>query len=149
MSNLAKSKHQRAALDGWFSLDEQTAHLIGSRCGSCGTYYFPRQHDYCRNPDCQGETFADVPLSRTGTLWSFTNACYQPPEPYIAAEPYQPFAIAAVELEREKMIVLGQVVSGVDVSALKAGMRMEIVLEPLYEDADTQHLIWKWKPLSA
>lgn len=145
----AMPDNPKAALEGWFSMDQQQPHLIGSQCCSCGTYYFPRASGFCRNPDCDGESFEDVPLSRTGKVWSFTNACYQPPEPYIAADPYEPFTIAAVELDKEKMIVLGQVVRGVNVNDLKAGMTMEIVLEPLYENEEGQHLIWKWKPVSA
>jgi uncharacterized OB-fold protein len=47
------------------------------------------------------------------------------------------------------MIVLGQVISGVDVSQLKVGMPVELVLEPLYRDGDTDKLVWKWKPLAA
>ncbi len=131
-------------LEGWFTLDAVAPQLIGSRCTACGTYYFPRLKTFCRNPDCNGEVFEEALLSRRGKLWSFTNAAYQPPEPYVqvAAESFVPFAIAAVELEREKMIVLGQVVSGVGVEALRAGMNMELALEPL---ADGK-LTWKWKP---
>lgn len=129
-------------LEGWFTLDADQPHLIGSRCSSCGTYYFPRQKNFCRNPDCASETFEDVQLSRSGKLWSFTNAAYQPPEPYVQVENFVPFAIAAVKLEQEKMIVLGQVVAGVSVETLKAGMTMELKLEPL---ADGK-LTWKWKP---
>lgn len=129
-------------LEGWYTLDERTPHLLGTRCKRCGTYYFPKQTQFCRNPDCAGVSFEEVPLSRTGRLWSYTNACYQPPEPFVAPQPYRPFAIAAVELEREKMIVLGPVVDGVGVEALKAGMPMELKLEAL---ADGK-LTWKWAP---
>lgn len=131
-------------LDGWFTLDEREPHLLGSRCTSCGTYYFPKAKNFCRNPDCSGEQFEEVPLSRTGALWSYTNASYAPPEPFVAADPFTPFAIAAVELEREKMIVLGPVVDGVPSDALKVGQKMELVLEAL---ADGK-LTWKWKPAS-
>ncbi len=130
------------ALPGWFTLDVARPQLIGTRCTCCGTYYFPRQSTFCRNPDCSGETFEEVKLSRTGTLWSFTNAAYAPPEPYIVREPFQPFGIAAVELDAERMIVLGQLAKGVELSALKAGLAMELVLEPL----DDGKLTWKWKP---
>jgi uncharacterized OB-fold protein len=134
-------------LEGWFTLDEAAPQLIGSRCSSCGTYYFPKQKNFCRNPDCAGETFEEVPLSRSGKLWSFTNAAYQPPEPYVQVDKdaFVPFAIAAVELAKEKMIVLGQVVTGVGVESLKAGMEMELLLEPL---ADGK-LTWKWRPVAA
>lgn len=144
----ASDKPEVAALEGWFTLDRQQPHLLGSQCDSCGTYYFPRQGSYCRNPNCDGEAFTEVPLSRTGTIWSFTNACYKPPEPFVAADPFEPYAIAAVELEKEKMIVLGQVVSGVDVDQLKAGDKVELVLETLFEDEASRKLTWKWKPLS-
>jgi len=134
-------------LDGWFTLDADAPQLLGSRCKGCGTVYFPAlKTAFCRNPDCGSEQFEAVPLSRHGILWSYTNAAYQPPEPYVqvpAAE-FQPFAIAAVELEAEKMIVLGQVVAGVAVADLKVGMTMVLALEPL---ADGK-LTWKWKPAS-
>ena len=131
------------ALPGWFTLDLAKPHLLGTRCTTCGTYYFPKQSTFCRNPDCAGETFDEVELSRTGTLWSFTNAAYAPPEPYIVKEPFQPFGIAAVELQKERMIVLGQLARGVELSQLKAGLAMELVLEPL----DDGKLTWKWRPV--
>jgi uncharacterized OB-fold protein len=137
-----------AAIEGWFSLEEPP-HLIGARCRSCGTYFFPKLSSYCRNPVCDGTSFEEVQLSRTGRIWSYTNACYQPPPPFVAAEPFVPFAIAAVELAAERMIVLGQVVTGVDVTQLKVGMPVELVLEPLYRDGGTDKLVWKWKPLAS
>ncbi|MBL0122935.1 MAG: OB-fold domain-containing protein [Betaproteobacteria bacterium] len=133
-------------LEGWFSETGGQAHLIGSRCRKCGTYYFPKMSNFCRNPDCGGAEFEDAPLSRTGRLWSYTNASYQPPAPYVAADPFVPFAIAAVELERERMVVLGQVISGVGVEALKVGMPMELVIETLAVDASGEKTVWKWKP---
>ncbi len=137
----------RPFLEGWFGQDEAGAHLVGARCSACGTYYFPRQLIFCRNPACQGEAFEDVPLSRSGRLWSYTDACYQPPEPFVATDPYVPFAIAAVELERERMIVLGPVVQGVGVDALRVGMTMELAIDTLSESAGERLLTWKWRPV--
>lgn len=142
-------KPQVAAIEGWFTLDAAAPQLIGSRCSQCGTYYFPKQSAFCRNPACQSTEFEEVPLSRTGKIWSYTNTCYQPPEPFVAADPFEPFSIAAVELEKESMIVLGQVATGYDVSQLKVGTAVELVLEPLHEDDDTIKMTWKWKPLDA
>ena len=134
-----------AAIEGWYTLDDPP-HLLGSRCRSCGSYFFPRLSTFCRNPACEGTAFEDVELSRTGRIWSYTNACYQPPPPYVAADPFVPFAIAAVELSAERMIVLGQVVAGVDVAQLKVGMPVELVLETLYSEGTTDRVVWKWKP---
>jgi uncharacterized protein len=87
-----------------------------------------------------------VQLSRTGRIWSYTNACYQPPPPYVASDPFVPFAIAAVELESERMIVLGQVAAGVELAQLRVGMPLELVLETLHTEGSTDKLVWKWKP---
>jgi uncharacterized OB-fold protein len=144
------AKPQIPVLDGWFTMDAKQPHLIGTQCKSCGTYYFPKQNVYCKNPACDGEQFDEVKLSRTGKVWSFTNAMYQPPEPYVSPDPYVPYTIVAVELAKEKMIVLGQANAGTNVSDLKAGMEMELVLEPMYsKNSDKEIMTWKWKPAGA
>lgn len=136
------------ALEGWFTLDQEKPHLLGTQCKHCNTYYFPKQTVFCKNPDCDSEEFNEVELSRTGKIWSFTNACYQPPEPFVAPDPYVPYTIIAVELEKEKMIVLGQAVAGVDVKDLKAGQDVELVLDTLFEDEQARRLTWKWQPVA-
>ncbi len=134
------------AIEGWFTL-EDPPQLIGSRCRVCGSYFFPRLSGFCRNPACESGEFEEVRLSRTGRIWSYTNACYQPPPPYVSPQPFVPFAIAAVELAEERMIVLGQMAAGVEVAQLRVGMPVELILESLYSDADGEHLVWKWRPL--
>ncbi len=143
---MAQAKTRTPAVEGWFTIDAGDPRLLGSRCRSCQTCFFPRESVFCRNPHCAGEEFDEVPLSNRGTLWSFTNNCYAPPAPYVAADPFEPYAVAAVELEDEKIVVLGQVVPGVGVDALRAGMEMELVLDTLYEDEQNDYLIWKWRP---
>jgi uncharacterized OB-fold protein len=137
------------AIEGWFTLDAERPQLLGSRCADCGTYYFPKTISFCRNPACDSEDFEEVALSRTGTIWSYTNACYAPPEPFVAADPYEPFAIAAVELAAEQMIVLGQVARGTGVEQLRVGVEVELVLETLYRDGDVDKVTWKWRPVGA
>lgn len=143
---MAQGKPQRPAVEGWFAVDEAGAHLIGTRCKSCRTVFFPKESVFCRNPHCAGTEFEEIQLSRRGKLWSFTNNCYAPPAPYVAHDPFEPYAIAAVELEEEKMVVLGQVADGVGVEALKAGMEMELVVDTLFEDDEHEVLVWKWRP---
>ncbi len=144
----ATSKTRVPAVEGWFTVDEQAPALLGSRCTSCGLVSFPKETYFCRNPLCQGTEFVDTELSRTGTVWSYTDACYQPPEPYRAADPYEPFAIAAVELAAEKMVVMGQVVPGVAVGDLAVGTEVELVLDTLYEDDEHEYMVWKWRPIT-
>jgi uncharacterized OB-fold protein len=142
------SKAQKVAVEGWFTTDAEP-HLLGSRCKSCRSYFFPKESMYCRNPGCSSSEFEEVELSRTGTVWSFTENHYQPPAPYMSPDPFEPYTVAAVELAEEKMVVLGQVAEGVPSSELKAGMSVELVVEQLFEDEDTSYVIWKWKPIAA
>lgn len=140
------TKTRVPAVDGWFTAGDEPA-LLGTRCTVCGSYFFPRETYLCRNPACTSRDLEEVTLSRTGTIWSFTNACYEPPPPYVApTDPFEPFTIAAVELERERMVVLGQMVRGVEVSDLRAGQEVELVVDTLFEDDDHEYLVWKWRP---
>jgi uncharacterized protein len=138
------------AIEGWFTTGASPA-LLGTCCARCGSVFFPREANFCRNPGCEGEAddLAEVELSRTGRIWSYTNAAFQPPPPYIPrSDPYEPFALAAVELEAEGLIVLGQLADGIGVDDITIGTPVELVVEPLYEDADTgtTYLTWRWKP---
>ena len=134
------------AVEGWFTTGTDPA-LIGSRCTSCGTVFFPRAADWCRNPACDGTEFEDAELSRRGRVWSYTDAQYQPPAPYIPrTDPYEPFALAAVELE-EGLVVLGQVADGFGVADLKVGAEVELVVETLYTDETGERSIWRWRPV--
>jgi uncharacterized protein len=139
---------QVPAVEGWFTTGAEPQ-LLGTRCTTCGTVFFPRAEGFCRNPTCRGREFEEARLSRTGTVWSYTDAQYQPPPPYIpAADPYEPFAIAAVELADEQLVVLGQVAQGYGVGDLTVGAPVELVVEPLYEADGVEHLIWRWKPVA-
>ena len=139
-------KTKVAAIDGWFEGIDGSPQLIGSRCESCGTYGFPKETVFCKNPACSGTSFAEVPMSSRGKLWSFTNNCYPPPAPYVSPDPFVPYIVAAVELEKEKMVVLGQVAGNVAISDLKAGMEMQLTVDTLYEDDDNEYVVWKWTP---
>ncbi|MGE5286650.1 MAG: Zn-ribbon domain-containing OB-fold protein [Micromonosporaceae bacterium] len=132
------------AVDGWFTVESGRAWLLGSRCTSCGTIAFPRDNAFCRNPRCEGEEFERIRLSRRGRIWSYTTSAYPPPPPFPASEPYVPVTIAAVELEAERIVVLGQVTREAAAGGLAVGMEMELTAEPLYEDDESVHLVWKW-----
>jgi hypothetical protein len=131
--------------DGWFT-DEREPRLIGSRCRACGTYFFPKETSFCRNPHCAGSDLDEVPFGRRGRVWSFTVNHYPPPPPFVASDPFEPYAVAAVELAEERMIVLGQVAGPIE--GLRVGAEMELVVGTLYEDGENEYLVWKWRPAS-
>jgi len=128
------------AVEGWFTTGAQPA-LIGTRCSSCGTYHFPAETFFCRNPSCASSDLDQVELSRRGTVWSFTVNHYPPPPPYVSPDPFEPYAVAAVELTEERIVILGQVAG--DTSALGIGAEVEVVVEPLTDGP----LVWKWRPV--
>ena len=142
------SKSQVPVIEGWFTQGDNP-HLIGAQCDKCGTYFFPKTQSLCANPSCDGTEFAEVELSRTGRLWSYTENCYPPPAPYVSPDPFEPYTVAAVELEREKMVVLGQLAPGIDIDSLQVGMEVELGIGRLYEDDEHEYLMWNWKPSPA
>ena len=148
------------AIKGWFTLDETAPALIGRRCTTCGTYVFPPPLLACPNPDCGSTsveadaTFETVELSRHGRIWSYTDSRYEPPPPYVASDPYEPFCLAAVELAAEKLVVLGQVAPGFTVDDLQVGMEVELVLGRLNSGGEgglgdeSEVVVWNWHPVS-
>ncbi|RMD86086.1 MAG: benzoylsuccinyl-CoA thiolase [Candidatus Dadabacteria bacterium] len=143
---MSGEKKKIPAVEGWFDWQSEEPHLIGSRCKACGAYFFPKETVQCRNPSCRTTDLEEVALSNRGRLWSYTNNCYKPPAPYVSPDPFEPYAIGAVELEREKMVVLGQMARGVRTEDLQVGMPVELVIETLFEDDEHEVLVWKWKP---
>jgi uncharacterized OB-fold protein len=139
------------AIDGWFATEGDGApHLIGSKCPRCGTYVFPPVFsggaNNCPNPACDGDALEQVPLSRRGRLWSYTENRYAPPPPYPAGDPFEPFAIAAVELAEEGLIVLGKVEEGTLAADLRVGMEMELTTMPLFTDDDgVERIVYGWR----
>lgn len=137
---------RRPAIEEWFTTGKEPS-LLGTCCVVCGTVFFPPGEDLCRNPSCTGRTFTTVELSRVGAVWSYTDAQYQPPPPYLAPSgAYAPFALAAVELASEGLVVLGQLAAGVTVEDVRVGTPVELVVETLYEIDGVEHLIYRWKP---
>jgi uncharacterized OB-fold protein len=131
--------------EGWFT-EEGGAALLGSRCTACATVFFPKVSYACGNPACAGREFEEVRLAGTGTVWSYTDLRYEPPPPYVATtDPYEPFALLAVELDEGGLVVLGQAVAGVSVTDLHVGARVELVVDTLFSDDEHDYTIWKWQ----
>jgi uncharacterized OB-fold protein len=141
------SKTRVPAVDGWFTADESAPALLGARGTSSGSYFWPTTVAGSGNPIAPGEEREPVELSRTGRLWSWTTNHYPPPEPYVAPDPFVPYTVCAVELARERMVVLGGLAAGADPVQLEVGMEMELVLGRLYEDEENEYVVWQWAPL--
>jgi uncharacterized protein len=141
-------------VEGWFTTGEEPR-LLASRCTRCSNVVFPpvpieagAASFFCRNPTCEGVECEKIELSRRGTVWSYTDAQYQPPAPYVpSSDPFVPFALAAVELA-EGLVVLGQVAEGYGLADLMVGAEVELVVETLNVDETGERTIYRWKPVA-
>jgi uncharacterized protein len=140
------SKQRVPAADNWFTMDEASPQLTGERGVETGSYFWPTALAVSANPSRPGEKREPALLSRRGRLWSWTTNHYAPPEPYVAPDPFVPYTVCAVELDAERMVVLGQLATAADATQLELGMDMELVLGPLYEDDDHEYVVWQWAP---
>ncbi|MEI6758872.1 MAG: OB-fold domain-containing protein [Betaproteobacteria bacterium] len=131
---------------GLFEGTGSAARLIGTRCTSCGSHYFPKSLS-CRNPQCLEKAIQDVRLSREGTLYSYTVQHYQPPALFRMAD-WAPYAIGSVELP-EGLRVMGML-TGCDPTSLQIGMALELTVETLYRDAQGREVqTYKFQPRAA
>src|SRR4051812_24294476 len=133
----------------WFHEGPDGFVLLAGRCTACGALSFPpRPIPGCPDPDCDELEQSPYTLSTTGSLWSYTDARYVPPPPYPRPPDteFSPYALAAVELTAERMIVLGQVAPGVEASALRVGMPMELVPGVLVSATGVEERVWNWRP---
>ncbi|ARP69191.1 benzoylsuccinyl-CoA thiolase [Streptomyces pluripotens] len=139
------------AVAGWFTGEEDGFRLLGTRCQACASVFFPREDDHCRNPHCAGGVLEEVPLSRYGRVWSYTDSRYRPPSPYVSNPdlPWVPYTLIAVELEAERIVVLGQAAPGVTTADLAVGMEVEVIPGVLQKDPEaalTTLTTWNWRP---
>ena len=136
------------AVDGWFTMGDEPA-LLGSRGAETGSYFFPKNLAFSRNPIAPTEDLTEVELSRRGKVWSWATNHYQPPAPFMSPDPFVPYTVVAVELIEEQMVVLGPLAPDADPSTLSVGTEVEVTLGTLYEDDDHEYVIWQWKPVAS
>ena len=143
------TKTRVPAVDGLFTEVDGVAHLIGAKTPDRESYFFPAHLPGMAggDPAAVGAELEEVLLSNTGTVWSYTTSSYAPPPPFVAnTDPYEPITIAAVKLEREQMVVLGQCTQGITPDDLEIGMEMELVVEKYVERDGKDIMAYFFKP---
>jgi uncharacterized OB-fold protein len=105
--------------------DEAKPRLIGGRLPS-GEIVFPM-------PTGDAATGVEpYPLSRRGTLWSWTSQSFRPKSPYEGPgegpHDFNPFLLGYVELPGE--VIVETYIVDAELSDLKLGMPMEFTLAP-------------------
>jgi len=133
------------AVDGLFTDGPDGAQLLGSRCATCNTPYFPRTTT-CHHPDCTGSDVRDAHFGGRGTLWSFSVQSYPPPPPARYDEPYVPYALGVVDLDDGVRVVGRMDVE--DTTTLTVGATVELVVGALCHEADGSTLTsWMFRPV--
>jgi uncharacterized OB-fold protein len=133
------------AVEGLFSDGAEGARLLGSRCATCETPYFPRSA-ICHNPDCAESKMEDAAFGPRGRLWSCSIQNYPPPPPAKYDEPYVPYALGVVDLA-DGLRVMGRVRTD-DPEGIQLGVEVELVLEPMCRQDDGSELVtWMFRPI--
>ena len=131
--------------EGLFAETKDGARLIGSRCATCRTPYFPKV-DYCRNPTCGESKLEEAGFGPDGKIWSCAIQDYPPPAPAKFDKPYKPYAMAVVDLA-DGLRVLGQVKTD-DIRAIVPDTKVKLVVDTLcHDEAGNEVVTWKFQPV--
>ena len=136
----------RSVADDLFEWPSDEPRLRGLRCDDCGFVTFP-VIDAC--PSCGGSAVSLTPLSRRGTLWTWTRQRFQPKNPpYLGREPadqFEPFGVGFVELAEGRIEAR---IAGPFDQELRIGMPMELTVVPFTTDEDgTEVLTYAFRPV--
>ncbi len=103
--------------------DDQPPRLIGGRDRETGRIVFPMPAGVAQ------ADYDPVPLSRDGTIWSWTVQRFPPKSPpYAGPEPFEPFAVAYVELPGE--VIVESRLTGIDFADLDCGLPVRLTTIP-------------------
>jgi uncharacterized OB-fold protein len=109
--------------------NEQPPRLIGGRDRETGRIVFPMP------VGGEAERFEAVPLEREGRIWSWTVQRFAPKSPpYVGSEPFEPFALAYVELPGE--VIVESRLTGFDFAKLDCGLPVRLTTIPFGSASD-------------
>ena len=138
-------KKQYPVVEGLFTYPSEEPHLIGGRCKTCGTYFFPKFVTF-HKVGCERGPVEEVLLSRRGELVSYTVQYYLAPPPFVNPDPFVPYGIGLVALPEG--IQIPGILTGIRIEDIKMHIDVEIVLEKLFEDEEGKEAVtWKWRPV--
>ena len=124
--------------EGTFREGPDGGALLGNRCTSCGQIFFPKAK-LCQA--CLHEELKEIPLSRKGTLYSYTIA-HMPSSRFIP-----PCAMGFVDLpEGLRIFAPLKMLEG---SAFEVGMEMEVVIDKLWEEGEKEVIGYMFQAASA
>lgn len=122
--------------------EKEPPYLKGYKCKKCGKIWFPK-FTPCPNPDCWSEDMEVVPLSRKGTIYSYSDVYIGQP----SMRAYMPMSMAYVDLP-EGVRVFSQLEG--EVGSFKCNDEVEVVASPVRDNADGKPVIgYRFKKVSS
>jgi uncharacterized protein len=116
--------------------------LIGNQCVACDEVALGRRKT-CSN--CGGAKLQEKPLSRRGTLWTYTVIRHKPPGDYRGPVPFVPFGLGLVELP-DGIRVMSPLQC--DIDKISIGMELELEVYPLYTDENGNEVMaFRFRPV--
>lgn len=101
----------------------QEGKVMGTRCKTCGTHFFPPRADCCKSLDGNMEWFE---VSGVGTLQTYSTLSYAP----VGFEKDLPYTIAVVDFASVK--VFGRLDSLIPRERIAVGMRLRLAVCKLH-----------------
>ena len=132
--------------EGLFTWPSNDPRLLGSKCRACGVVIFPAQSS-C--PACSSTDTKNIEMERRGKLWTYTIQGFLPNRPPYegpeTAETFKPFGVGYVELADQTRVQTR--IKTRDVSKLKIGMEMELVVEKYMERDGKDVIAYFFQPV--
>ena len=132
--------------EGLFTWPSNDPRLLGSKCQACGVVIFPAQSS-C--PACSSTDTKNIEMERRGKLWTYTIQGFLPNRPPYegpeTAETFKPFGVGYVELADQTRVQTR--IKTRDVSRLKIGMEMELVVEKYMERGGKDVIAYFFQPV--
>ena len=138
---MTKIEEQGKLLEpNWFQQTPGGLRLVGTQCESCGKISFPKKY-VC--PECFGDKLKIVPLSKRGTLHTYSVCTMGAPDIE------KPYVVSFIDLpEKIRIFSLLTECEPYD-TTLKVGMEMEMVIGPIKKDQSGQDIIaYKFRPVA-
>ena len=118
---------------------EAEPRLVGGRDRASGRIVFPCPSD---------DQFEAYPLSRQGTLWSYTVQRFRPKSPpYAGPESFAPWPVGYVELPGETIVEAR--LTNVVLDQIRIGMPLRLTFIPLDPAADKPVMLYAFEPIAA
>ncbi len=134
--------------EGLFTWPSNDPRLLGSKCNHCGVVSFPAQAG-C--PACCGADTTNIEMERQGTLWTWTIQGFLPNRPPYdgpeTPETFKPFAVGYIELPDQ--VRVQSRIKCEDLSQLKIGMSMDLVVEKYVERDGKEIIAYFFEPTGA